>query len=215
MIVGLFDSFVGMLAACLSIGGVFVFALSGALAAARRGLDLFGIMVVAYLPALGGGTLRDIALGKPANWIETPSILWVPFGAAMIVIMANRALLGNRLTALLWADALGMAAFATVGAQLAFELTHSVPLAVVLGLLPAAAGGILRDIVLNELPLVLHSEIYALAAALGAGITGGTMALGTPDSLALSLGFVAAFGLRALGIIFQLKLPKLTDQRKR
>lgn len=208
------NAFIGSVAISLDTLGIFVFAVSGAFAAARRGLDIFGICVIAFLPALGGGTLRDMVIGAKASWINQPETLGLPITAAALVVCFNRFLIGHRLPALIWADAIGLAAFSALGAQLGWEVSGSVLVATLLGIMPAVAGGALRDVVLNEVPLILHADIYASAAAVGAFVTALSLSYGAASGVALAGGFCAALLLRTLGIIFDLRLPTVPPPRE-
>ena len=147
----------------LDLFGVFVFAISGALAADRRGMDLFGFVAIALLPAIGGGTVRDIVLGAPVFWVQDTIYLWLIGAAALLTFLAAPVLQRvERL--LLWADAVGLSVFCVAGAAKSFTLTGSAEVAVVLGVVTAVLGGIIRDVVCNEIPLILRQDIYATAA---------------------------------------------------
>ena len=147
----------------LDLFGVFVFAISGALAADRRGMDLFGFVAIALLPAIGGGTVRDIVLGAPVFWVQDTIYLWLIGAAALLTFLAAPVLQRvERL--LLWADAVGLSVFCVAGAAKSFALTGSAEVAVVLGVVTAVLGGIIRDVVCNEIPLILRQDIYATAA---------------------------------------------------
>ncbi|MEN7341413.1 MAG: trimeric intracellular cation channel family protein [Pseudomonadota bacterium] len=187
--------------------GISVFAYSGGLAAARQRMDMFGYIVLALLPAVGGGTFRDLILGVPVFWVENPRYIIVAITAGLTAF-AVPVVVGKRLTVLTWADALGMSLFCVMGASKAFAVTGSPVVAVTMGAMTAVVGGMLRDIVSNEIPLVLVREIYASAAVAGASIfciAHGLFSL--PQGWAMLAGGVVAFSLRAAGIVFNLSLP--------
>lgn len=191
----------------LDLLGVFVFAVSGALTASRKELDIVGFAFVAAVTGLGGGTLRDLLLDVgPVFWVHKPHYLAVTTAAAVLVFFtAHRVEVRYRL--LLWADALGLALFCVVGARIAAEAGAPPPVAVLMGMTSAVMGGLLRDIICNELPLVLRRELYWTPALLGAVVVVAADALGLPPAPGGLAGFLAAFALRAAGLGFDLSLP--------
>ena len=190
----------------LDFFGVFVFALSGALAADRRGMDLFGFVVIAFFPAVGGGTVRDIVLGVPVFWVQDSIYLWLILSAALLTFLAARQI--RRVERwLLWADAVGLSVFCVTGAAKALEVTGSVVIAVAMGVVTAVLGGIIRDTVCNEIPLVLRQDIYATAAFAGALGFVGLMALGLPLVACLWMGALTCFLVRSSAIIWGWSLP--------
>ena len=191
----------------LDFAGVFVFAISGALAANRNNMDILGYIILAALPAIGGGTLRDIILGTPVFWLENSAYLFIILLAALVTfILPPKS--AKPFHALEWADALGLSLFCVMGASKAYGLTESIPIAVGMGAMTAAAGGMLRDVVINEIPLILRKEVYATAALLGAFIFCVSFIYTHNEMLSLILGGTAAFILRGCGIIFKWSLPK-------
>ena len=187
--------------------GIFVFALSGGLAAARRQLDPFGFLVLAFLPAVGGGTLRDLILDRTVFWLLDPLPLYAITLAAALTFFFSGSL-GRRERWLLWFDALGLSVFAVLGARRGLLVTGDPAIAVMMGVVTAVVGGLLRDVVANEVPLVLHREIYATAAFGGAVTFVATSGAGLPEDAALALGAIVAFGLRAAGILKDWSLPR-------
>ncbi len=189
--------------------GIFVFAISGALAAVRSGMDLFGIMVMSLMPAVGGGTLRDLILDQPVFWVEGTQTIYIAFAAAGLTFFFSKYLAGRRLTWLTWADAVGLALFCVVGAEKALAVTGSMLIATMMGVVTGAAGGIIRDIICNEIPLVMKKgEIYATAAFLGAGSFCLLTYFGVSGPVALWLAMGAAFLARAGGILKGWTLPE-------
>ncbi|MBF9233779.1 trimeric intracellular cation channel family protein [Microvirga alba] len=193
--------------------GVAVFALSGALMAARKGMDPFGFALLATLTGVGGGTVRDVLIGiKPVFWVGDPTDVLVCLLVAEFVFALGPTRVaamegGRRGRVLLWADALGLALFAVMGTGKA--LTAGVPAlsAVVLGTTTATFGGIIRDIFAGTTPLVLRQEIYVTAAALGAAVMVGLQRLGLDPFSSAAAGFAAGFTLRALAILRGWSLP--------
>jgi uncharacterized membrane protein YeiH len=193
--------------------GVAVFALTGALMAARKGMDPFGFALLATVTGVGGGTLRDLLIGtRPVFWVGDPSDVLVCVLVAEIVFALGplrvAALEGGRKgRVLLWADALGLALFAVVGTGKGLAAGVPALSAVALGTITATFGGIIRDIFAGTTPLVLRQEIYVTAAALGAGVMVALQAVGLDPFLSATAGFIAGFGLRALAISRGWSLP--------
>ncbi|TNF89236.1 MAG: trimeric intracellular cation channel family protein [Gammaproteobacteria bacterium] len=191
----------------IDLFGVFVFAISGALAADRRGMDLFGFVVIALLPAIGGGTVRDVVLGAPVFWVQDTIYLWLIGAAALLTFVAAPALKKvERL--LLWADAVGLSAFCVAGAAKSYALTGSPEVAVVMGVVTAVLGGIIRDVVCNELPLILRQDIYATAAFVGAVAYVGLNLLGVDNVWCIWVGAGACFVVRSSALIWGWSLPR-------
>lgn len=196
-----------MLTYLLDLAGVAVFAASGVLAARDRGLDLFGILVVAGITAVGGGTLRDLLLDRhPIFWIEDPLYVVVIVAAAVatLVLQRLRPSPGNRLAV---ADAIGLGFFALSGAQLAEAARCTAPIVVVLGTMTGVTGGLLRDVLTAQVPLLLRREIYATAAIAGLVAYLLLQAAGLPRDAAFAAGIVVVVALRLLAIRRGLHLP--------
>lgn len=180
--------------------GVGVFAISGALAAGRKSLDLLGVLVVAAVTAIGGGTVRDLLLGRRPFWLFDPIYLYVIILAALAILLYTRwRRPPERL--LLLADALGLALFSISGARIA-QQAHSPAIVVILmATLTGVAGGVIRDVLCAEIPLILRrGRIYATAAIAGAVLYLVAQRLGAPRGLAETLGMLGVAGLR-LGAI--------------
>jgi uncharacterized membrane protein YeiH len=196
-----------MLVYLLDLLGVGVFAMSGALAAGRAGLDLLGVVVIAALTAIGGGTIRDLLLNRhPIFWIRDPTYLVVIGITALLTVVYVRIHPppGN---ALLLADALGLALFALSGAQIA-EAAGLAPIIVVLmGTLTGVAGGVLRDVLTGQVPLILRKDLYATAAITGIALYLLVQAFGMNRSWAFGAGFAVVVALRLLAIVSGLRLP--------
>ncbi len=191
----------------LDLFGVFVFALSGALAADRRGMDLFGFTVIALFTAIGGGTLRDIVLDVPVFWVTDATYLGVILMAAIVTWFAD-AIIDRAERWLVWADALGLSVFCVAGAAKAWAVTGSAPIAIAMGVVSAVFGGIVRDVVCNEIPLVLRQDIYATAAFAGAATWAGLVWSGAlTGAAALWVGAAVCFAVRASAIVFRWSLP--------
>ena len=186
--------------------GVAVFAVSGALVASRREMDLIGFGLMASATGIGGGTLRDVLLDRPVFWIETPSYVGVCVAVAVLLFFSAHAF-QRRYVVILWADAIGVSAYCVMGAEVALRHGADALVAVVMGMMTATFGGLIRDVICGETSLVLRKEIYATCAAAGAGVHIALSLLGTPFVWAASAGFLTAFILRGCGIKFGLALP--------
>ena len=186
--------------------GVFVFALSGGMLAVRHRMDLLGVMVISLFPAVGGGTLRDLLLGVPVFWLTDQASLILALAAGLAAFFFAR--FWSRLQILVWLDAAGLALFAAVGASKAYEIDGSFLVCVFMGAMTATAGGLIRDVVCNESPMLLREDVYATAAIIGASVVWGAREAGAFDQEALLLGAAAAMAVRAVGIIFKLSLPR-------
>lgn len=189
----------------LDMAAVGVFAVSGALAAAKARQTLVTFAFFAAVTGIGGGTLRDLLIGAPVFWVARSDYLGVCLAAAVLVwvLRADR----WKLASLLWFDALGMAAYSVVGTAKA--LSYGLPplSAMVMGVLTASFGGIIRDVLAGTPSVLLGREIYVTAAALAAGVHVVGVSLGLDPVVAGVLGFAAGFTLRALAISRGLSIP--------
>jgi uncharacterized membrane protein YeiH len=191
----------------LDLVGVAVFAVSGVLAARSRGLDLLGILVIAALTALGGGTLRDLLLHRyPIFWITDAQYLTVIMASAVLTVgyVRVRPPPGNTL---LVADAFGLALFALSGAQVAEAAQCPALIVVLLGTMTGVAGGVLRDVITAQVPLILQRDLYATAAIVGVALYLLLQALGLQRVRAFGAGMVVVVALRLLAIWWGLQLP--------
>jgi len=186
------------------------FALSGLLAAARARMDAVGVCVVAGLAAFGGGTLRDLLLGRrPFFWVEHPGWIWLLLAlcvAAMVFLRGRHFAPTER--AMQWPDALGLGLFTASGTQIALAQGLPPIVAVLMGMVTAVFGGVLRDIVCNEVPVAFRDHRpYAVCAFVGGWLLVGAQALGAPAWAALLVGASGATLLRALALLTGYRLP--------
>ena len=197
-----------MLLYSLDLIGVAVFAVSGALAAGRKGLDLLGVVVLALVTAVGGGTIRDVLLARhPIFWLHDSKYVLVIVGSALLTVLFAR---GRRPpeTILLVADALGLALFSVAGAQIAERVGMPVAACIVLGTVTGAAGGVVRDVLSNEIPLVLRrGNLYASAAIAGIASYFVLLAAGATRSAATFAGMIVVTSVRFASIWWGLQLP--------
>lgn len=190
------------------LAGVAVAAASGALAAGRRGLDLLGVAVVATVTAIGGGTLRDVLLGRhPVFWIGEPDYLTVILGSAAVTMIYTR-FRAPPARALLIADACALGLFTMTGAQIAERAGLSGLLVIVMGTITAVAGGVVRDVLCTEVPLVMRSGyLYASASIAGGTAFVWLRVAGLSIPVAATAGMVLVVALRFAAIAFDLRLP--------
>jgi uncharacterized membrane protein YeiH len=193
----------------LDMAGVAVFAISGALAAARAKQTIVTFAFFAAVTGIGGGTLRDLLIGAPVFWVGRSDYLGVCLLAAgaVWVLRADR----WRLPALLWFDAIGMAAYAVIGAAKASSYGVPPLPCIIMGVLTASFGGIVRDVLAGEPSILMRREIYVSAAALGAATYVLLSLFGAGAWVAGGIGIAAGFGLRALAISRGLALPAYKD----
>jgi uncharacterized membrane protein YeiH len=193
--------------------GIAVFALTGALVALRRNLDALGFILLATVTGVGGGTLRDLLLGRPVFWVYQPrdvliclAVALASYGTARLKPALVAGLEGR---VLLYADAMGLALFSAVGAVISLESGASPLVAVAFGAMTASFGGILRDVLAGEDTLVLRQDIYITAAALGAGLVVTARLFGISQNSSLLIGIIGGFSLRAAAIGFGWTLPRV------
>ena len=195
--------------------GVMVFAVSGALAAARARMDVVGFALLGIVTGIGGGSLRDILLGRlPVFWINEPLYILLCVLAAVVTFFSVP-VIASRLRLLLWADAVGLALFAVVGTQTALAADAPPMIAALMGVVTATFGGIFRDIICRETPLVLLKEVYVTAALAGALTYVGLLTLALSPGLALIAGCAVTFAVRGLALIYHLTLPVFVHRNDR
>lgn len=192
------------------------FALSGLLAGVRKRLDVVGLCVVMGLAAFGGGTLRDVLLDRrPFFWVDHPHWLWVLIGAgvaAIFFVRSSQFEFTER--AIQWPDALGLGLFAASGTQLALAQALPAIVAVLMGVVTATFGGILRDVVCNEIPTALRDRRpYAVCAFAGGWVYVAAAQLAWPSSTAFLLAAGVATGLRAWALLTGYSLPAAQPDR--
>ena len=187
--------------------GTSVFAVTGALAAGRKRMDIFGVVVLGCVTALGGGTLRDVVLGSyPVFWVANLFYLAVAVVSA-IATLALANVWKHHEKMLMCADAVGLAVFTAIGFQKGFQVTQSPVIAIVMGVATGVVGGIIRDILAGEIPLILRKEIYASASLCGASIIAVMNYLGMHKSLTVPTGIITVLFIRLAAIHWKLSLP--------
>ena len=187
--------------------GIIAFTVTGALVASRKQMDVVGFVVLGTVTGIGGGTLRDLLLGLPVFWIREPAYL-VTCAVASVLIFFVAHIPQSRYRNLLWLDAIGLALFAVIGAEIAVQAGADSTVAVAMGVMTATFGGIVRDLLGGESPVILSREIYASAALAGAGVFVVLTVVGTPREFAVGLGFGIGLFTRAAALRYGWSLPR-------
>ena len=205
----------GTFMAAIDLIGVAVFAVTGALVASRKQMDVFGFALLGTVTGLGGGTLRDLLLGiAPVLWVKEPTYVAICVSVSVVVFFTAH-IPESRYRLLLWLDAVGLSFFCIVGAQRALAEDAGAFIAVVMGVMTAAFGGIVRDVLVGEVPLVLHKEIYVTAALAGSLVFVGLLTVSAPETIAAVCGFAACFAVRGLALRYGWALPTYRPRRGR
>ena len=187
--------------------GTAIFAVTGALVASRKRMDIFGFMLLGAATGIGGGSLRDIMLGAlPVFWVREPVYLAICIGVSAATFFLAH-IPESRYRVLLWLDAAGLSLVCVVGAERALTAGAGAFIAITMGVLSATFGGIIRDIIGGESPLVLRSEIYVTAALAGAAVYVGLLVLPLSRDVTAVAGFATCFVIRALALTYGWSLP--------
>lgn len=191
----------------LDLIGTAVFAVTGALAAGKKKMDIFGVVVLGCVTALGGGTMRDVILGShPVFWIFDTLYLAVAILAALgTLVLVKMWRFPKRL--LMYADAVGLAVFTVIGFQKGFQATQTYTIAIVMGVITGVVGGIIRDILAGEIPLILRREVYASASLCGAVLIAILSHLKLADSITVSAAILTILAIRLAALHWNLSLP--------
>jgi uncharacterized membrane protein YeiH len=187
--------------------GIAVFAISGTLAAWRKQMDGFGVIVLATVTAIGGGTLRDLILDSPVIWLSNNSYFLAIFIAAGLTILAvrNRLVIPNNTLQI--ADAIGLAFFVIMGTQKALDHGTSGFVAIMMGTMSGVCGGMIRDVLCREIPMVFRGELYAITCIFGGLVYVQLLGFGLAQMSAMLIGMVALLTLRLAAIRWHLTIP--------
>ena len=186
--------------------GVAVFAVTGALVASRKQMDIFGFALLATVTGIGGGSMRDLLLGVPVFWVGQPLYVGVCVMVAAVVFFTAH-IPESRYRLLMWLDAVGLSFFCVVGASKGLDTGAGPFIAVVMAVITASFGGIIRDVIGGESTLLLRKEIYVTAALAGAVVFVASRGLGIPDTIGAIAGFATCFVIRGVGLRYRLALP--------
>ncbi|HRG82830.1 MAG TPA: trimeric intracellular cation channel family protein [Chitinophagaceae bacterium] len=197
----------------IDILGTISFAVSGAFLAMEKKLDPFGVLVLAFVTAIGGGTLRDILIGNlPVSWMRNETATIVIFSSAIATLFFGR-YLRHLTTTLFLFDALGLGLFTIVGIKLGMEKQFSMGICIALGAITACFGGVVRDVLLNHIPLLFRKEIYAMACIAGGLVYFGLLKLSIDADMVTVLAILFIFILRVLAVKWKWSLPRFYEMK--
>jgi uncharacterized membrane protein YeiH len=194
----------------IDILGTFAFAVSGVFSAMERKLDPFGVLIISFVTAIGGGTVRDVLVGNfPVNWLQNDSTILIIFASALITM-----LFGSHLrqlnTALFLFDALGLGLFTIIGLEVGLKQGFSAGICIALGTISACFGGVLRDVLLNKVPLIFQKEIYALACIVGGIVYYFLSKTNWNEDISKVICILLIFAIRVVAVRFKLSLPRIS-----
>lgn len=197
----------------LDIIGTLAFAISGVLTALHKRLDPFGILIIAFVAAVGGGTLRDVLIGAPIAWMIDLTYVYVIFGATVFAIIFRKRL-GYIRRSLFMFDTIGIALYTIVGVEKGIAAGFSPIICISLGTMTACFGGVLRDILCNEIPIIFRKEIYATACILGASAYFILLKTKMPLDFIVIISGSIVFIVRLLAVYFKLSLPNIYSKEE-
>jgi uncharacterized membrane protein YeiH len=185
--------------------GDVVFAISGALTAAKYRMDVLGFVMIGTITGIGGGTTRDLLLGRTVWWTQNPVELILCMAASLVTFFWITSDITRR-KGMIWSDTLGLSVFGVVGCHVALEFGSPPVIAVFMGMVTATGGGLIRDVLTNTQPMILCGQLYATAALLGSLSYAGLRHFGVPEVPAELVACVAAFSLRAWTILYDVRM---------
>ena len=189
-------------------------AMSGALAAGRRNMDIFGVAVIAFVTALGGGTLRDVVLGHyPIGWTQHLEYVYLVISAGLLTTLIARHLQRIK-RVFLWLDAMGLVAFSLIGCSVALELGYPMVVVIMAGMITGISGGIVRDVLCNQVPVVFRRELYASVSLAVCLLFLGLRALEVNPNLSTAVCFAGGLAFRLAAIRFHWRLPVFSYQQR-
>lgn len=197
----------------IDVLGTFSFAVAGAFAAIDKKLDPFGVLIISFATAIGGGTIRDILLGRlPVSWLTNSMAIYViMIGALSTLFFSSWLKRFNRM--LFYFDAMGLGLFTMIGIQTGMEQHLSTGICIMLGTVTGCFGGVLRDVLLNNVPLIFQKEVYASASILGGVVFFLLIRLQLPVSYSSMIGILIVFVVRVLAVRFSWSLPKFYEDK--
>lgn len=191
----------------IDIAGTFVFAVSGIMVAIQKKFDFFGVIILAFVTAVGGGTLRDLMIGStPVDWMKSDLHVIAILSAVPICYFLSTQLQKVRKTFLIF-DTLGIGLFTVLGIEKSLEIGLSPVVAVMMGIVSAVFGGVLRDVLSNDIPMVFRKEVYAFACLSGAAVYLGLNYIGTSTELNMILAISVVIAIRLLSLRYKWSIP--------
>lgn len=198
----------------IDILGTFAFAAAGAFSAMEKRLDPFGVLVLSFVTAIGGGTLRDILIGNlPVGWLRNETATVVIFTSAIAAMFFSRYLKQFTTTLFLF-DALGLGLFTIIGLEIGLSKDFSPGICIALGTITACFGGVIRDVLLNNVPLLFRKEIYAMACIAGGLLYFLLDYLGIESNFSRVICIIAIFTIRVIAFRYKLSLPVFYSEKK-
>ncbi len=197
----------------IDILGVIAFAISGVLTAMKKRMDPFGILIIAFVTAIGGGTLRDLLIDVPVAWLRNIVYVYVIISTTILAIIFRNKLVYLR-RSLFFFDTLGISLYTLIGIEKALAVGFSPPICIAIGTMTACFGGVIRDILANDIPVIFHKEIYATACILGGVVYFILRATSLPNSLVFIITGVVVFSVRSLAVYFDFQLPSVYPRER-
>ena len=198
----------------IDIIGVFVFAISGASTAMSKRLDPFGVFIVAFVTSVGGGTLRDMLIGRnPVFWMVDPIYVYVIIVGAFISVLFRKQIGYLRVTLSLF-DTIGLAIFTIIGIEIGIKLELNPVIILSLGVMTGSFGGVIRDILVNEIPVVFHKEVYATASLVGGMFYMGGLFFELDKIWNETISIVVIIVIRIVAVKYKLALPSIYDKKE-
>lgn len=197
----------------IDILGTLAFAVSGVFSAMEKRLDAFGVLIISFVTAIGGGTVRDVLVGNfPVNWLQNNNTILVILFAAIVTMFFGSQLkqLRQLNTALFLFDALGLGLFTIIGFEVGLKYGFSAGICIALGTISACFGGVLRDVLLNKVPLIFHREIYALACVTGGVVYYFLLEASWNQNISKIICILLIFATRVVAVRFKLSLPSIS-----
>lgn len=192
--------------------GTIAFAVSGIRLAARKKFDLFGAFVVGFITAVGGGTIRDVLLHREVFWLSSPSFLICTVFGLILVVAFRRWVVKFEYTFFIF-DAVGLGLFAVTGIVITLEEGYSMLLAIIMGTVTGSIGGVIRDVLINEVPLIFREDIYAMACVLG-GVIFAILTFFSVESITVQvITIISIILIRVLVVKYHLKLPAFSGKK--
>ena len=194
----------------IDILGTFAFAVSGVFSAMEKKLDPFGVLIISFVTAIGGGTVRDVLAGNfPVNWLQNDTAILVIFFSAIITMLFGSFLKQINIALFLF-DALGLGLFTIIGMEVGLKHGFSAGICIALGTISACFGGVLRDVLLNKVTLIFQKEIYALACIIGGLVYYFLVRTDLNEDLSKGVCIILIFAIRVIAFRFKFSLPRIS-----